>query len=121
MDKVQKIHEEVKRLKSLIGNNSFLSDYEKGCNDGREDMCDEIISIIDSLQEESVWHNVEYQYDETKAVLIVAIDHTLHLWKGKFDTDKMCSAFRLFTGTDCNNKPSSIVSKWAYLDDLLKF
>ena len=78
---------------------------------------------VKALQEEpiSVWHNVQYPYDETKTVLIVAIDHTLHLWKGKFDTDKMCNAFRLFTGTDWNNKPLSIVSKWAYIDDLLKF
>ena len=52
MDKVQKIREEVERLKSLIGNNSFLSDYEKGFNDGREDICDNLISFIDSLQEE---------------------------------------------------------------------
>ena len=51
-DKVQKIREEVERLKSLIGNNSFLSDYEKGFNDGREDICDNLISFIDSLQEE---------------------------------------------------------------------
>lgn len=54
MDKLAKIRAEIERLKSLIGNNSFLSDYEKGCNDGREDMCDELTSFIDSLQEEPV-------------------------------------------------------------------
>lgn len=77
---------------------------------------------VKALQEEpvSVWHNAQYSYDETKVVLIVAINRTLHLWKGKFDTDEMCNAFRLFTVTDWNNKPSSIVSKWAYIDDLLK-
>jgi hypothetical protein len=58
-DKVQKIREEVVRLKSLIGNNSFLSDYWKGCNDGREDVCDELISIIDSLQEEPLSEDLE--------------------------------------------------------------
>ena len=64
-DKVQKIRKEVERLKSLIGNNSFLSDYEKGCNDGREDMCDELISIIDSLQEEPV--SIDFEQELYKA------------------------------------------------------
>jgi hypothetical protein len=58
-DKVQKIREEVIRLKSRICNNSFLSDYEKGCNDGREDICDNLISFIDSLQEEPATKDFE--------------------------------------------------------------
>lgn len=73
-DKVQKIREEVERLKSLIGNNSFLSDYEKGCNDGREDMCDELISIIDSLQEEpvsSIWHDASEKSNKAEDVVVI--------------------------------------------------
>jgi hypothetical protein len=72
-DKVQKIREEVIRLKSRICNNSFLSDYEKGCNDGREDICDNLISFIDSLQEEPVSEELEeaawQYYDRNKPLL----------------------------------------------------
>ena len=64
MDKVQKIRAKVERLKSLIGSNSFLSDYEKGCNYGREDMCDELISFIDSLQEEPVNEDLDAEADK---------------------------------------------------------
>ena len=122
MDKVQKIRKEVEKLKSqlLRGACSSQVAMETRC---KEEAYNELLAILESLREEpvgSIWHNEKESHDETKLMLVIAIDKTIHLWQGKFDTLEMRSAFCLCAATDISGKTYSIVSKWAYIDDLLK-
>lgn len=45
---------EIERIKKSIGLNRFLSEYEQGCNQGKEDMCDGLFSFIDTLEVKDV-------------------------------------------------------------------
>jgi hypothetical protein len=45
---------EIKKIKSYIGSDKYLSDFEKGCNFGREDVCDSLLNFIDTLEVKEV-------------------------------------------------------------------
>ena len=46
------IRKEIERRKSLLGDDRYLSDYEKGCRFGREDVFDELLAFIEDMPEE---------------------------------------------------------------------
>ena len=45
---------EIERIKSYIGSDKYLSDFEKGCNFGREDVCDSLLNFLDTLEVKEV-------------------------------------------------------------------
>jgi len=45
---------EIERRKRTISTNSFLSEYEAGCNDGRENAYDDILSFLNTLEVKEV-------------------------------------------------------------------
>lgn len=51
---IDKVVAEIKKIKSYIGSDRYLSDYEKGCNFGREDVCDSLLNFIDTLEVKEV-------------------------------------------------------------------
>lgn len=45
---------EIEKIKKSISPNRFLSEYEKGCNQGKEDICDDLLSSFDTLKVKEV-------------------------------------------------------------------
>jgi hypothetical protein len=41
---------EIERIDKSIGCDRFLSEYEKGCNQGKEEVCDTLLSFINTLE-----------------------------------------------------------------------
>ena len=65
MDKVQKIREEVERLKeeTSIG----LSEYENGIEQGRMEIINALSIFLDSMKEETVSNPVDFEQELYKA------------------------------------------------------
>lgn len=59
---------EIERIDKSIGCDRFLSEYEKGCNQGKEEVCDTLRNFLDTLEvkevdirsEVSNWWNSHY-------------------------------------------------------------
>ena len=53
---------EIERIKKSIGSDSFVSFFEQGCNQGKKDVCDDLLSFIDTLEmkEVDLWEEKEY-------------------------------------------------------------
>ena len=45
---------EIERIKKSICSDRFLSEYEKGCNQGKEDICNDLLSFLDTLEVKDV-------------------------------------------------------------------
>jgi len=45
---------EIEKIKSYIGSDKYLSDFEKGCNFGREDVCDSLLNFINTIEVKEV-------------------------------------------------------------------
>lgn len=45
---------EIERIKKSISLDRFLSEYEKGCNQGKEDVCNDLLSFLDTLEMKDV-------------------------------------------------------------------
>ena len=58
-EKLEAIKAEIKRLNSLIIDRCYLSEYERGCNDGKENTLDDLLRFIDSLPEEPISEELE--------------------------------------------------------------
>jgi hypothetical protein len=41
---------ELERINKSIGCDRFLSEYEKGCNQGKEEVCDTLRNFLDTLE-----------------------------------------------------------------------
>ena len=41
---------EIERIKKSISTDRFLSEFESGCNQGKEDICDDLLSFLDTLE-----------------------------------------------------------------------
>ena len=103
-DKVQKIREEVEKLKSQLLRGVCASQIamETRC---KEEAYNEVLAILDTMQEEpvsKVWHdsNIE-QPDSNKPVVI---------WNPKYTNGEIIHR--------CSKVYSDRI--WAYIDDLLK-
>lgn len=57
---------EIKRIDKSIGSDRFLSEYEQGCNQGKEDVCDDLLSFIDTLEVKEVDLNKEIKEVQRK-------------------------------------------------------
>ena len=66
---------EIKKIKSYIGSDKYLSDFEKGCNFGREDVCDSLLNFIDNLEvkevdlEKEIKEQINKYYDDCEQKL----------------------------------------------------
>ena len=47
---LEAVKAEIHRLKKSLLDYKYLTEYEQGCNFGRKDACDWLLSYIDSLQ-----------------------------------------------------------------------
>ena len=45
---------EIERIKKSIGSDSFISFFEQGCNQGKKDVCDDLLSFLDTLEVKDV-------------------------------------------------------------------
>jgi len=45
---------EIERIKKSIGSDRFLSEFEKGCNQGEEEVCDDLRNFLDTLEVKEV-------------------------------------------------------------------
>ena len=45
---------EIKRIRTLVGDGKLLSEYESGCRDTTLDICDDILSFLDTLEPKKV-------------------------------------------------------------------
>ena len=106
-DKVQKIRGEVERLRNLhqmkyqqLDADSSMSIVE--C--GKRNLCNELLSFIDSLQEEpvSIWHDSNEEQPNFAS--------TVAIWNPKYKNGEIISR--------CTEVYSDRI--WAYIDDLLK-
>ena len=55
---------EIKKIKSYIGSDRYLSDYEKGCNFGREDVCDSLLNFINTLEVKDANEALRTEYEK---------------------------------------------------------
>lgn len=74
---------EIKKIKERIGSNAFLSEYEKGINFGREDVCDDIIYSLNNLEvkvkiEESEQNEDIEQYARNEADKFASKEYEYH-------------------------------------------
>lgn len=57
---------EIERIEKSIGSDRFLSEFEKGCNHGKEDVCDDLRAFLDSLEVKEVDFGKEIDLAENK-------------------------------------------------------
>lgn len=148
-DKVQKIREEVERLRNLHQikyQNLDTNDNMCLVECGKRNLCNELLSFIDSLQEESVsiWHDASKEPDDMSHCLIFygckeSVGHYLHyepVLYNKKEKVFMTSSFPHPTGYKVEQKSFdggcvaevykdrrdrisiSDITQWCYLYDL---
>ena len=61
---------EIKKIKSYIGSDKYLSDFEKGCNFGREDVCDLLLNFIDTIEVKDANEALRTEYEKGRADVI---------------------------------------------------
>lgn len=61
---------EIKKIKLYIGSDKYLSDFEKGCNFGREDVCDSLLNFIDTLEVKEANEALQTEYEKGRADVI---------------------------------------------------
>lgn len=102
-DKVQKIREGIEKLKSRLIRGACASQItmETRC---KEEAYNEVLTILDSLQEESVsiWHDSNEEQPNFASTVVA--------WNPKYKTGEIISR--------CTEVYSDRI--WAYIDDLLK-
>ena len=88
--------EEIERIKKSIGSDRFLSEFEKGCNQGKEEVCDDLRNFLDTIEvkELNTWHLQEKEdiYDAIKGWGIYTFaclmkDGTIQKFTGHLDED----------------------------------
>lgn len=52
---------EIERIRTLVGDDKFLSEYESGCRDNTLDICDDLLSFLDTLEVKDV--NLKKEFD----------------------------------------------------------
>ena len=115
-DKVQKIREEVEKLR--IKNTEA---FDCGCDGtkcaGYDMACDDILSFIDSMQEEpvSVWHDASEKPIKGKIILVVQDNGFPFVCDVRNDIGYVSLSFDHSNKTKIDGK-----DKWAYIDDILK-
>ena len=113
-DKVQKIREEVERLKGWNNNvrNStrHMTLQEEDFNRGKHSSYLEILDFIDSLQDESVsnvWHDMSEEAENGRNIIII-------------DPKDFYGAVLRKGGSQLRNHNKERYVKWAYIDDIIK-
>ena len=51
----------IDRIKKSIGSDRFLSEFEKGCNQGKEDVCDDLRAFLNTIEVKNV--DLEKEFD----------------------------------------------------------
>ena len=51
----------IDRIKKSIGSDRFLSEFEKGCNQGKEDVCDDLHAFLNTIEVKNV--DLEKEFD----------------------------------------------------------
>lgn len=51
----------IERIKKSIGSDRFLSEFEKGCNQGKEDVCDDLCAFLNTIEVKNV--DLEKEFD----------------------------------------------------------
>ena len=111
-DKVQKIREEVERLRNLHQiKYQHLDTNDKMClvECGKRNLCNELLSFIASLQEEpvsKVWHDMIEEAENGRNIIII-------------DPKDFYGAVLRKGGTQLKNHNKERYVKWAYIDDII--
>lgn len=52
----------IERIRNLVGDGKFLSEYESGCRDKTLDICNDLLSFLDTLEVKEV--DLEKEYND---------------------------------------------------------
>ena len=61
---------EIERIDKSIGCDRFLSEYEKGCNQGKEEVCDTLRNFLDTLEVKDANEALRTEYEKGRADVI---------------------------------------------------
>lgn len=75
---------EIERIDKSIGCDRFLSEYEKGCNQGKEEVCDILRNFLDTLEVKEVDYGIEvYKYAQENFNVYDDVNQTLQTKENK--------------------------------------